>query len=55
MLSILEVKKLLGDNAKRHFDEELLQTRDDLYSLAELCLECYYEKQISKRHKKCSP
>ena len=49
MLSLEEVKKLLND--PKLTDEEVLEIRDQLYSLAEIIFEKYQEDRKKEREK----
>lgn len=44
MLSVEECRKLL-DNEKDLTDEQVTEIRNSLYELAELALDCYFEKK----------
>jgi hypothetical protein len=44
MLSIEECRKLIDDSEK-YTDEEIVEIRKDLYEMAELALEVYFEKK----------
>ncbi|MFC1622463.1 hypothetical protein ACFL1Y_00495 [Patescibacteria group bacterium] len=39
MISLEKGKQLLGDEAKKYTDEELIKIRDDFYQFAELAFE----------------
>ena len=51
MLSIKRCRKILGKKSKLS-DEELEKVRDDLYALADICIEAFLEKREKERQAK---
>lgn len=45
MISMEKCRELIGEKAESMTDDEIARIREDLYGLAELALESYFEKK----------
>ena len=51
MISVEKCRELIGLDDKKLSDEEIIKIRSSLYELAELSLECYFEKSKKRKIK----